>query len=395
MRTALFRLRSRASALPNTWQWAVVIVPFLATRLAWVTAALFARGSLPVNPSYAQYAERGYFLSRFFLIDMWTHWDGRWYFSIAKHGYTPPAGLSASYSNLAFFPLYPSLARFTGWFGLPLPDSALLLWGVLLSNLFFLASAVLLYQLAVHRLGFDPSSARRALVLIYAFPSAFFFSSFYPESLFLFLTAAGFWLGLSGRWAGAAVCAALAMVTRPQGVLTALALGWLYMETHGWKLRAIRPDALWFALVPLPLLLHLWHLYRLTGDFLAPLHAQSAWGRGQYGLLQGIWLNLSGPALDVFKIDALLLLLFLACGVYMLIRWPVKAYGLFVVLVCLMPLSTGLLVSVSRFLAAAFPVFLFLGQKLKGGAAYQVLTGVWFALQIIYLAAWVNYYWIA
>ncbi len=152
---------------------------------------------------------------------------------------------------------------------------------------------------------------------------------------------------------------------------------------------------IWFGLVPLPLILHLYHLYRLTGDFFAPIHSQFAWGRSQYGLLEGIWLNVSGPTLDVFKIDALLLLFFLGCGVYLMIRWPARSYGLFVVLLCLMPPATGLLVSVSRFLAVAFPVFLLLGQKLKEGAGFQVLCGIWFSLQIIYLAAWVNYFWIA
>lgn len=391
----MLKYRSWDFRVSKTWQWSSIIVPFITTRLAWALIALFTRGNLPVNPTYAEYAQRGYFLSRFFLIDIWSHWDGRWYFSIAKHGYLPPAEITESFSNLAFFPLYPYLARATGWLGIPLPDSVLLLWGIILSNLFFLAAAVLLHQIATHHLGFDPDQARRAVVLMFAFPSAFFFSSFYPESLFLFLTAAGFFMGLTGRWAWAAVCAALALVTRPQGGLVALSIAWLYFESHGWKPRAIRPDILWFGLVPLPLILHLYHLYRLTGDFFAPIHSQFAWGRSQYGLLEGIWLNVSGPTLDVFKIDALLLLFFLGCGVYLMIRWPARSYGLFVVLLCLMPPATGLLVSVSRFLAVAFPVFLLLGQKLKEGAGFQVLCGIWFSLQIIYLAAWVNYFWIA
>lgn len=370
-------------------------MPFLATRLAWVVVALFTRGSLPANPSYPEYVERGYFLSRFFLIDIWTHWDGRWYFTIAKHGYAQNTGTSLAYSNLAFFPLYPYLARASGWLGIPLPDSLLLLWGIVLSNLCIIAGAALLYRLATARLGFAPPAARRALVLLFVFPAAFFYSAFYPESLFFLLAVASFSLALDQRWAAAAACAALALVTRPQGLLVALVVTWLYMEVRQWKLRQIKADVLWLGLLPLPILLHLYYLYRLTGDFLAPIQAQAAWGRGQYGLLEGLWLNLSGPALDVYKIDALLLLLFLGCGIYMLVRWPVKAYGLFVIVACLIPLATGLLVSVSRFLAVLFPVFLLLGEKLQGGFNYRALRAGWFALQTIYLAAWVNYFWIA
>jgi hypothetical protein len=56
---------------------------------------------------------------------------------------------------------------------------------------------------------------------------------------------------------------------------------------------------------------------------------------------------------------------------------------------------TGLLVSVSRYMAIIFPVFILLGEKLHSRNAYDSLRAVWFALQIVYFAGWVNHYWIA
>jgi hypothetical protein len=76
-------------------------------------------------------------------------------------------------------------------------------------------------------------------------------------------------------------------------------------------------------------------------------------------------------------------------------KWPLKAYGIFALLMILLALSTGLLVSISRYLLVSFPVFILLGEKLKRGKWFDLTTAVFFALQVIYFAGWVNYYWIA
>lgn len=414
------RLRKLACTLPG-WAWSDIGLPFLYTRLAWVIAALFAMGNLPPNPTYAHYAERGGFLSRIFLIDIFARWDSRWYLSIAQGGYQLSADPAQAYSNLAFFPLYPLLARGPGWL-FPLPESVILLTGLALSNLLFLAACVLLRRTAVERLGLSEQSARRALLLMMAFPAGFYFSSFYPESLFLFLSLAGFWLAAGRRWPLAGLCAALAVLTRPQGVMVAAALGWLYLEQAAqlqatnslgaadsrslsqWlrsAITGIRADVLWLGLAPLALLGFFGWMGLRFGRFLAPVEAQAAWGRGQYGFFEGLWLNISGPSLDVWKIDALLLAGFLAAGAWMAFRsggqgqplW--RALGVFTLLLCLMPLSTGLLVSVSRFMAVVFPVFLLLGQKLDRPGLFEGVLTVSFAMQVVYFISWVNYYWIA
>ena len=160
----------------------------------------------------------------------------------------------------------------------------------------------------------------------------------------------------------------------------------------------ISADVLWFSLTPLGLAAHLYHLYRISGEFFAPFLAQRAWGRLQYGFLEGLRLNLEAPVLDVFKIDALLLVLFLGCGVYLLLRrgsrMP-RAFGLYVLLMSVIPVATGSLVSVSRMLAVIVPVFFLLGEKLEHSEWFGMLCGLWFALQVIYFAGWANYYWIA
>ncbi|HEY2981248.1 MAG TPA: mannosyltransferase family protein [Anaerolineales bacterium] len=384
--------------IPNTsarWFWDSIVFPFLVTRSIWELIAYFAYGNYLSNPSYPRYIERGYFLTRIFPLDIFARWDSSWYFSIIHDGYQPSADLTQAYSNLAFFPLYPYLVKSLGWFGLDLPNAYYILVGVVLSNLLFIAAMALLYRLIIMELGFDEGTAKRTLGLIFVFPASFFFASFYTESLFLFLAVAGFTYALQEKWMPAGVIAALAVLTRSQGVVLLLALAWLYVEKRGWRWREVRPTILWFTLAPLVLLLHFYYLYLKSGRIFAVFEAMSAWGRlGVYNMGDP-FRNLVNPWLDVFKIDLVFALLFLACSAYILWKWPYKAFGIFALLMCFLPLYTGLLVSVSRYMVIIFPVFILLGEKLKNQNAYDALRAVWFALQIVYFAGWVNYYWIA
>jgi hypothetical protein len=380
---------------PRNWFWSVILFPFLVSRSIWVLIAYYASGNYLPNPSYLSNAKRGYFLTHIFPLDIFARWDSRWYFSILKNGYQPSANLRTAYSNLAFFPLYPYLVKSVGWFGIPLPDSVYTFLGLLLSNLCFLASAALLYRLAISSLGFDEDSAHRALTLLIVFPVSFFFSAFYPESLFLFLTLLAFTFALEEKWAWTGICAALVIVTKPTGIVPVIALAWLYMEKKQWKLQNIRPSILWFALAPIALLLHFYDLYLVSGHPFAFLDAMIAWGGSQTSIYLNPFRNLQNPALDVFKIDLVLTILFLIASFYVLWKWPVKAYGIFALLMILLGLSTGLLVSISRYLLVSFPIFILLGEKLKRREWFDLAAAVFFALQVIYFAGWVNYYWIA
>jgi hypothetical protein len=380
---------------PRNWFWSVILFPFLVSRSIWVLIAYYASWNYLPHQDHLDNIKRGYFLTHIFLLDIFARWDSRWYFSILKNGYQPSANLRTMFSNLAFFPLYPYLVKSVGWFGIPLPDSLYTFLGLLLSNLCFLASAALLYRLAISSLGFDEDTAHRALTLLIVFPVSFFFSAFYPESLFLFLTLLAFTFALEEKWAWTGVCAALVIVTKPTGIVAVFALAWLYMEKKQWKLQNIRPSILWFVLAPIALLLHFYDLYLVSGHPFAFLDAMIAWGGIQPSAYLNPLQNLQSHVLDVFKIDLVLTILFLIAGFYILWKWPVKAYGIFALLMILLQLSTGLLISISRYLLVSFPIFILLGEKLKRGKWYDFTVAAFFALQVIYFAGWVNYYWIA
>jgi Gpi18-like mannosyltransferase len=380
--------------LSGHWFWKAILFPFLTTRLCWVLVAYYAVGNYLPNPTYQRYVTRGFFLTHIFPIDIFTRWDAGAYFSILSQGYHPSSDLRTVFSNIAFFPLYPYLVKSFGWLGLSLPDGFYVAFGVLLSNLFYIAAAVLLYRLIIHEFGFSVQTATRTLGLLIVFPTSFIFSSFYTESLFLFITILGLTFAFQNKWGLAALMAFFALLTRSQGLVVWGALCLLYLERKNWNLKQIKPDVAWLFLAPIGLLAHLYSLYKLTGEPLAPFVAMTAWGRANSSIIANLRENLASPFLDIYKIDLVLTIIFIAASIYILWKWPIKSIGLLSLALSVMPIASGLLVSVSRYLLLVFPVFILFGEKLHKPQVYDLVRTICFSLQIIYFAGWVNYYWI-
>src|SRR5512133_2448689 len=110
--------------LRHSWAWSAVLVPFIVTRLAWLLIAAVAQATFQPNITYLKFFQQGGQLTRIFLLDIFAHWDARFYLSIIKEGYSPLTDFAHNYSNVAFLPLYPYLVKSIGWLGLRLPDAA-------------------------------------------------------------------------------------------------------------------------------------------------------------------------------------------------------------------------------------------------------------------------------
>ena len=101
-----------------------------------------------------------------------ANWDGQNYLLLADWGY----GHGKQYK--VFYPLYPGLIHLLSYVFSPGASA------VLLSYAFTAGFCFFLYRLAVH---FGCAKAHVTVLLVVTFPTAFFFSAFYTESLFLFL----------------------------------------------------------------------------------------------------------------------------------------------------------------------------------------------------------------
>lgn len=305
-----------------------------------------------------------------------ARWDSVWYLRIADSGYGDSA------PRAAFFPLYPLLVR-----GLAAPlgasPAALLVAAYLVSLSAFLGALFLLYRLTELELG--RRLARPTLLLLAVFPAAGYFGAPYAESLFLLLAVGAFYAARSGHWAWAGACAGLASATRSAGLLLLVPLAMLWWSSRPRRSR----DAAWLLLAPLGIGAYAAWLGLVEGDALRFLDVQEAWSRELTVPLAGAWDGLvaavdgvrqlaSGSrtpvyfevaAGDPFRIAAINVMLFVtlvfavvACvGVWR--RLP-RAYGAWVAVSLLLPLTFPVtpqpLMSLPRFVAVLFPVFMWL-----------------------------------
>src|SRR5438045_3186634 len=114
------------------------------------------------------------------LWQSWYRWDSVHFSYLATHGYT-------DWWRTAFFPLFPLLERY-----LAVVTVAPFIAGLIISNVAGLGMLVVLYRLVEE--DFDSERAYRTALYLSVFPTAFFFASAYPYSLFLLLALLGFYV---------------------------------------------------------------------------------------------------------------------------------------------------------------------------------------------------------
>ena len=377
--------------------WRMILELFCGSRLLLLLTGWFS-AYYQGNVIYQRYLDQGYFLSPKWWIDIWCRWDSEWQLSIVKWGYVAPENLTEGYSNLALFPLYPYLIRcLTFW----MPErfrteSVWLLVGLIISNLCLLLA---LYGIAKLSQKLMPDTGHeRIVMLMFCLPCAFYFSAFYGESLFLCLIVYTLLLAENEKWLPSALCAAGAALCRPHGVLVLLPVVWLYMSKRGWDFRKIGTFWLWYLLVPAGICGYFFGLYRLTGDFFAFFKAQSSWGRSLTDTdafrlyFEPLFTRHNRPT----TIDLVMILTSLVLSIWMLIRSPHKAYGIYALACTLVLIGTGNLYSMMRYTAVNFPIWMFAAELLRGRKkAFGFICALFLTLQILLFCGWINYYWIA
>jgi Mannosyltransferase (PIG-V) len=346
-----------------------------------------------------------------------ARWDAVWYLRIADSGY---AGDEA---RAAFFPLYPllthSLAQLAGG-----TDAALLVSAYLIALASFLAALVLLYRLVSLELG--RPLARPTLLLLAVFPAAVYFGAPYAESLFLLLAVGAFYAARTDRWAWAGLAAAGAAATRSAGILllVPLAMLWWSGRRTPSRGRTVAQRPAWLLLAPLGLACYALYLGLAEGDALRFLDVQDAWSRELAVPLTAAWdsavaafdglrqlasgqrevVYFEPAAGDPYRIAAINLMLFgslvfavVAC-VGALRRLP-KAYGAWVAVSLVLPLSFPVkpqpLMSLPRFLAVLFPIFMWLALWSEERRATERVAAVSALGLGLFTAQFASWHWVA
>ncbi|MCB9419008.1 MAG: hypothetical protein H6667_04350 [Ardenticatenaceae bacterium] len=377
------------------WIW----LPMLLSVVTRLGIALIAYLSVPlINDSTATppYHLRG---TENVLLDVFgSRWDTGFYISIVEEGYKFEG---VPLPSVAFFPLLPLLMRGV----LPLVGDAAVA-GILVSNLALLLAAILFYRLVAE--AYDAATADRAVWYLLIFPTAFFGTAIYSESLFL-LTAIGAWHSARhGRWGVAAIFAAAAGLTRLVGVIVIPLMLWEWWGQMRGMVDEQRPSLITLPAVFAPLAglgAFMAYLWRVFGDPLAFVHGAAAWERQP----QSIFLTLAellqrpaggwGTAVLAGQIhidnwlDWGLAMLFLVLGLFLLSK---KRYGeaAFVLLGVLIPLNSGLLMSLRRYVWVLFPAFILLAQWGKRPSIDKFITTFSLLGLALFTALFANGYWV-
>jgi hypothetical protein len=384
------------------------------TRAAVLVVAIFA--ALSFGPAAGGLAERNQDvfdepeLTRAVaepVLSPLARWDAAWYLRIADSGY------AGSDVRAAFFPLYPLLVRTVAApFGAS--PAALLIAAYAVALAAFLGALVLLHRLVTLELG--RPMAQPVLLLLAVFPAAVFFGAPYSESLFLLLAVGAFYAARMGRWAWAGAAAAGAAATRSAGVLLLIPMVMLWWTSRPRR----RGDAAWLLLGPLGLAAYAAFLGLAEGDAWRFLDVQDAWSRELTIPLGGAWDGLTAAvdgarqllsgqrevvyfeqaAGDPYRIAAINLMLFgalvfavVAC-LGCLRRLP-KAYGAWVAVSLVLPLTFPVkpqpLMSLPRFLAVLFPLFMWLAlwsEERRATARVAAVSALGLGLFTAQFASW-------
>jgi len=202
----------------------------------------------------------------------WHKFDSLWYEGIALKGYDSYKSKEKHpQANWLYFPLYPLL--------LSLLSNILdiRVAGIVVSNILFYFSLLLFHEIIVLRTH-DRALGLRGVFYLLIFPTSIFFSLTYTESLFLFLTIAGFFFMDQKKYGWASLAASLAAVTRIPGFLLGGIIILKYLREQGLAgFKRPGKEILYFFFIPLPLLVFLFYMWGLTGDFLAPFREHRNW----------------------------------------------------------------------------------------------------------------------
>ena len=274
---------------------------------------------------------------------------------VANDGYQWRAAQADRQQNIAFFPVYPMMMRYTA-----LLAGRQTMWaGVAISLVAFFFASIYLFRLARQSIGHD--AAGTALAFLASYPFALFFSAAYTESLFLLtVVAACYHFERDELW-HAALWGLIAGLTRPNGCLLSIVLALIAIQpmwAARWRPGMLPPmgwprlaDRIATAAAPgVGMLMYSTYIYFLTGNPFQWAAQNAAWGR-VYRSLDALvterihWIGQDGfynyastRTLDMLQAMAVL---FVLISVWPVFRRLGLAYAVMIVVNVLPPLAMG------------------------------------------------------
>lgn len=324
-------------------------------------------------------------------VSIWQRWDSLWFQQIAMHGYR------AGNDTVAFQPLFSVLSRILSFLFLGHIVPAELT----VTTAAYLVALWLFYKLA--RLDVGPVTARLAVLLIAFFPTAYYFTVPYTESLFLATSLAAFWLARHKKPWLAGLAGLAASLTRTVGIFLVLplAIEYLLQRHEEGRRPGIGLLAAGLPLVGYQALGIYWQ--RVVGEHRSTFQVQLDWGTHMsptWTALRDAFHFIALTKDPVETLNVVCLFGFSALAIVVAYRLPIPyAWYVLPYLVFMFNRETTTvspLAALCRYMVVLFPCFLVLAQLLVRrrllATGWLVVTGM---AQVLLFVHWVHFGWVA
>ena len=300
--------------------------------------------------------------------------DTFWYLKIANSGYPVitskrelgyAKGPDYKQSEWAFFPLYPVLIVFTS----KLLNTDFSNSGLVLSILFSIASILGVYWFGLIFFK-DKSLAFFSALIMFSFPFSFYFSMLYTEAIYLTLLIFSFISIYYRQYSILFLLLIPLTLVRPNGITMLIPLYLYFLEQNGiLKKYSVDRDkflnkkylirSLSFISAPLTFCAYSIYQYKMTGYFFAFSIAQAGWYRELTFPLFSLF-NSGDIAIQYNSVFTIIVIL------YVILIWKKLPFSLnmLIIISLLLPLLSGSVLSMSRFVSVIFPLFLILSSMI-------------------------------
>lgn len=369
-----------------------IVLLFLVSRIALEIVGLLAVFYFPSAETLSRSRDLHYHHPEPVWVEIWARWDSEWYLLIADRGYSSHeyfrdqgGGRYLPQETSKFFPGYPMAVRLTS---VVVRNSVLA--GFLVSNAFCLLFLFYFFRLASKLL--EANQALRASYHYIVFPTSFFLSAVYSESMFLAAAVGAFYYIEERRLLLAMLACAAAVLTRSQGFLLLPPLVWLAWSRFPEKqMKAAMAIA---AAGVVPLLGYLLYVQQMFGSFRWVSGSIAYWrGELRYPLYALVRFAQSHPAIHGQHnslIDFSFAVLHLTVLALSFRKWK-GPYFLYSLLVVVFPLFSTLF-SYSRLCLINFPFFLWIGGHTD--RSIPALSVIFSMLLAFFMSAFANWYWV-
>lgn len=291
------------------------------------------------------------------------NWDCYWYLSIVDKGYQlapniePPVGAA----NWAFFPLVPMVVKY---FHLLIPIEPLII-ALIVNSIAFLLALYVLEKINTE----DKIFARQTSLLIALSPISIYVNSFYTESIYFLLTCLVAYHLKKNNLLYASAFAGLISATRVTGVFISIFVAVVLLRSL-WSKKIRLSEFIFGSLMSFAgIALFSIYLKNLTGDYLAFLHIQKAWGVGNKNFIEWTMeaLNFYSPTQFIYL---MLLILTLLLVVYLIYK---KSY--FEAVVTSIPVITTVASAAVnlRYFLVSYAVYVFISAKIHASKKIAVV----------------------